>query len=105
MCCCGPTDVAPVWVWDEGVVREYGIGGWTWVFTVAGSPCAVVADQNEADVLGSISVQPRLHRDTHYVDRDELHEDMKGKPRTPPLLRRRDRRETERVGVVPNKGI
>ena len=95
-----------MWVWDEGVVREYGIGGWTWVFTVAGSPCAVVADENEADVIGSNSVQPRLHRVTHYLGRDELDEDMKGKPRTPPLLRRRDRRETERVlGVVPNKGI
>ena len=57
---------------------------WTWVFTVAGSHCAVVADENEAGVLGSNSVQRRLHRDTHYVDRDEeLHEDMKGKPRTP----------------------
>ena len=83
MCCCGPTDVAPVWVWDEGVVREYG-HRWLDMFTVEGSPCAVVADENEADVIGSNSVQPCLHGDTHYVGRDELHEDMKGEPRTPP---------------------
>ncbi len=45
--------------------------------------CAIVADRIETGVLGSNSVQPRLHGDTHYVDRDELHEDMTGEPWTP----------------------